>query len=848
MPVQPSNEKANIKIRGTKLCARCGRPAGRQAVSSLTSWLFQETFCQCNLREKSEVLAVPSSGSLFDSSAPSVLLPLPDIGEEFEVLECLGKGGMGTVYKVRNKSLDQVFAVKLLHSELQQDAQSLNRFEQEARAALLLNHPNLVRVYAYGTSPSGAPYLVMDYIDGEPLSDRLMRDTYLDIDFAIEIFTQICDSLTHAHQHGLIHRDIKPGNIIITSNSDGPIARLVDFGIAKMRGVAGRETQNLTQTGDIFGSPQYMSPEQCLGFDLDSRSDIYSLGCVMYECLSGKPPFDGHNAVQLIAKHLGSQPPPLRICDLSTESEVGKNLTLIIQKCLSKEPSERFFSAELLGKELDYLKDSLTGLEKTQQSFRNSLSWKRSAFVLLCLSSVATVFFAFIKDYSANYMFLPMLSAVVGMTLLLERQREIMTRSQFQLKASSESAFERIRILFACGCLIAVLTVTAAFFAFSVITLPNSQLMFSTALLGCLIGVSVLIGTNLSSDDSDFGLNTALSGTYVAAVAAFSVTAFAAIFIFNTGLKVSESKDKTGSNGVAFEPLPRLVNSSSISADFTTATAKLSSVMVIGERKMRVFTLPPNVLFGTIRSAHNGQFSSFPAQGTFQVPVDARLELELNDQFVNINAPLLKRFDGTEFAGVRFKSRSLEGASLVNDIEIPGFSVDDAVYFVSAWKGLRKVDLFATTLTDRGLAQLQNSPAISSLNVNDSEVTAKGISKLSRLRELLTLRACGIPNRVRILEALKGSDKLNILGISAPNFGPQDLQLILTLKNLKSLELNGFFKESAVKATSIPYLSKLTNLKELYLRADHWSESDIKKLTLALPKCRVVVMNNGSPR
>ncbi len=266
---------------------------------------------------------------------------LPNLGERFEVLERIGSGGMGSVYKVRDTNIDAILAVKVLQQNLIQDQAALKRFEQEAEAAQKLSHPNLVSVYDHGTTAEGAPYIVMDYLEGRALSEILNDSQTLDSKRATKLFKDICDALSYAHKQGVIHRDIKPTNIIVTDvGKSTERAHIVDFGIAKVLPTANRETHDLTQTGEIFGSPHYMSPEQCLGFMLDNRSDIYSLGCLMYECLTGAAPFEGANPIQVVVKHINEE--PAEFARAARVDKIVEKLESVTMRCLDKEKTSRY--------------------------------------------------------------------------------------------------------------------------------------------------------------------------------------------------------------------------------------------------------------------------------------------------------------------------------------------------------------------------------------------------------------------------------------------------------------------------------------------------------------------------
>lgn len=269
------------------------------------------------------------------------------VADRYVVLGLLGSGAMGTVYKARHKHLNREVALKMLRKEAAADENSSKRFENEAKAASSLTHSNLIAVTDYGFTESGTPFLIMDYVQGQSLAYVLKQDKYLSDDRLVNILTQICAGLSHAHDKGLVHRDLKPSNILLTKSEDGKddFVKIVDFGLAKP--IVGTD-QDLTHTGQIFGTPLYMSPEQCQGRKLDARSDIYSIGCLMYRMVAGRLPFTGDNPVTTIVMHVKDAPPAI------PEDKLGsaflKSLNSIIMKALEKDPENRFQSAaELRG-------------------------------------------------------------------------------------------------------------------------------------------------------------------------------------------------------------------------------------------------------------------------------------------------------------------------------------------------------------------------------------------------------------------------------------------------------------------------------------------------------------------
>lgn len=258
------------------------------------------------------------------------------IGNHYEVISKIGEGSAGVVYKARHLHLDRIVALKVLSPELRMDSKALMRFRQEAQALTSLQHRNIVRTYDFGISEDGSPYLTMEFVEGETLADVLGREGRLPVEKAIEIITQAGAGLIHAHANGVIHRDIKPENIVLSGGADRTV-KILDFGIAK---VTQEHGQRLTETGRIFGSPLYMSPEQCHGKQLDARSDLYSLACVLYELLSGAPPYRGESVVATLIQHIQSPVP-----DISQEL-VAEPVNECLHKALAKDADKRYATIE----------------------------------------------------------------------------------------------------------------------------------------------------------------------------------------------------------------------------------------------------------------------------------------------------------------------------------------------------------------------------------------------------------------------------------------------------------------------------------------------------------------------
>lgn len=266
--------------------------------------------------------------------------------EKYDILSVLGSGGMSIIYKAQHRYMERVVAIKLLHPFLVQDPLMLQRFQYEAKAASNLSHPNVVTTHDFGITGDGRAYLVMDYLEGEDLGKLLEREHVLPEAEALKIFQQTMCGLAHAHSKSVIHRDLKPSNIFLVKSNEGIFIKLVDFGIAKIND----QTKPLTGSGEVFGSPLYMSPEQCMGKPLDARSDIYSLGCLMYEVLAGKRPLVGETSMETMQLHLSKNPVPLS--KAAPKLTFSKNIEKAVMKCLEKKPDHRYKNVDELYQEI----------------------------------------------------------------------------------------------------------------------------------------------------------------------------------------------------------------------------------------------------------------------------------------------------------------------------------------------------------------------------------------------------------------------------------------------------------------------------------------------------------------
>lgn len=287
-------------------------------------------------------------------SGPTVLQPGSMIADRYRVIDILGHGGMGVVYKAQHVHMDKVVAIKMmLQPNTSASSQDYRRFQREAQAASMVDHPNIVSIHDFGYFEKQA-YLCMDYLSGNSL-DQLLNRAPLKLDEFRHIFRQACDALQHAHEKGLIHRDLKPSNIMITERRNDPLFPVIlDLGLVKLVNGTDLEKSDhkLTMTNMVVGSPLYMSPEQCRAHQLDHRSDIYSLGCVMYEALTGVPPLRADTLFDIMSKHISETPKPLR--DEAKGVYVPAALERLIFKAMAKAPEDRVQSMQELAQGIEH--------------------------------------------------------------------------------------------------------------------------------------------------------------------------------------------------------------------------------------------------------------------------------------------------------------------------------------------------------------------------------------------------------------------------------------------------------------------------------------------------------------
>ncbi len=395
---QCNKDKARKATTASQVCANCGKSVAKKRAGSFTSFLFQELRCQCAqpALPKSERMARTNTQARHQAMAnkrgytanfrahaeSGQKLPHTDfsagtvIGGVFKISSVIGEGGMGIVYLAHHLSLGRPYALKILSPSIVSD-QSWLRFKGEAKTLAALNHPGLVRVYDLGIHENSVPYYSMDYLVGANLENLLIDRGPQKLESTIAIFLAVLDALAYAHRNNVVHRDIKPANIFICQSQE---VKILDFGISKL--VGDKHQQDLTAVGEVFGSPYYMSPEQCRGEQIDFRSDIYSVGCSLFEALTCYVPFDGDSSLDIAMLHEEGDIPLL-----AEVSEIAypPSLDVVLAKCLAKLPQDRYQSAKEMAIDLNRIKEgkNLEAYSKPDRAKSNSTGDAQASSKLL---------------------------------------------------------------------------------------------------------------------------------------------------------------------------------------------------------------------------------------------------------------------------------------------------------------------------------------------------------------------------------------------------------------------------------------------------------------------------------
>jgi serine/threonine protein kinase len=376
----PLSAVAGMEV--TKLCSTCGKavPDGRQG--SMTQWIFRVDTCKCSTptimfrgEDGTGPTPIPLASNDTRFGAASTDEPAIDVesdkfpADRYRALEELGHGSSGIVFRAKDMFLNRIVAIKSVRTSTQLTAEQILQFQREAKATSQLEHRNLISVFDFGVTNGGVPYLVMEYFRGKTLAELIEMEGALPLSVAVPLMIEICRGMEHAHQRGVLHRDLKSNNVLLVPPEHDEFwsCKIIDFGLAALpaTSIDGYKTKE----GAMMGSPPYMSPEQVRGLDVDERSDIYSLGCILFECLTGRVPFEGDSALTTMMMHLEQEAP--LVSDLKEDLDCAAELDRIVSKSLEKRPADRFQT-------VTELKEELKNLLILAESQRNSARRKQA--------------------------------------------------------------------------------------------------------------------------------------------------------------------------------------------------------------------------------------------------------------------------------------------------------------------------------------------------------------------------------------------------------------------------------------------------------------------------------------
>lgn len=324
----------------------------------------------CGKNFGDDVRFCPEEGTLLIDMQSSSKLPEDLTGYrlfgDYVLKKKLGEGGMGAVYLGENTAIDQRIAIKVLHPESAGSDEIIQRFNREARAISRLTHPNTIRVFIFGKTSDPLIYLAMEYVDGKSLRDVIFKEKHLTELRAINIMRQTLHALAEAHDLGVVHRDLKPDNIMLTKfRGVDDFVKVLDFGIAKVQEKDGEEQRKLTQAGVVYGTPEYLSPEQAKGKNIDHRSDLYAMGIILYEMVTGQVPFNGNTPLAILTGHVYQKPAE----PSSIRGDLSPGMQQIIMKALEKDANNRYQNAMEFLEDLEKLEAKLRGGKVQRTTF-----------------------------------------------------------------------------------------------------------------------------------------------------------------------------------------------------------------------------------------------------------------------------------------------------------------------------------------------------------------------------------------------------------------------------------------------------------------------------------------------
>jgi serine/threonine protein kinase len=669
------------------------------------------------------------------------------IGGNYRVLTLIGRGGMGTVYRVYHLFLDKEMALKTLSGD-QITKMAWKRFQIEGLAIARLNHPNIIRIYDLGIAGHNRPYYVMDVVEGISLAQIIADQGALKPAFALPIFRQVSAGLAYAHDRGIIHRDLKPANIMLVSGANtgpkagpkaalqpGPgagseqiakapasspstqsvtttTAKILDFGLAKLTDLAGGGASGLTKTGEIFGSPLYMSPEQAQGLSIDQTTDIYSFGCTLFEALTGQPPIKGANAIETLLMHQSKTPP--RLSQARPDLEFSPDLERMVAKLLAKKPEDRY----------------------------------------------------------------PSFADIASQLLLMERSQDMGIRDVYQISTAKPSQSDR--------------QMTGEFTNPPPPSLTTRPWFWTTFLAGGALFLTLLgLGSYLlfapKPDPSLSASNSIVLGTTNQ----------------NQPGSTSQKPEQRGKNSPAqniAEDGPKEASVGSTTMDKIGLYNKdphFSSIAGSGSGQLRVFNFPEEQNLGSITfemgererkqlsrdwqlshgtTARDPYYQGVRAQGRQVFPFAAKLGFTPNRQICQ-----------TPSIFKNFRSDDLFQLDLSNN----DFVNSDFLPYIKHLKGLSLLALNDDEVNDRAIKVLDDLPNLEFISIDDTQISGDALAQSTLIKHISSLSYTAGKDVAKVLKTMKHAQNIIELNLSFNNLTTDDLNTLAGMPKLCKLTING---------------------------------------------------------
>jgi serine/threonine protein kinase len=728
------------------------------------------------------------------------------ICNSYQVIDFLGAGAMGNVYRVKHNVMQTEYALKTLSGEKITQVAWL-RFQNEAKSIAKLNHPNIVSIYNMDLHDGYLPFYVMDLLDGPSLFDVIYASGPLDLQTGLEFFIEIALALGYAHKKGIVHRDVKPANIVVLTHPEAHCrVKIVDFGIAKLTEIDAN-VQQLTNAGEVCGSPYYMSPEQTAAAKLDARSDIYSLGCSLYEVLTGRPPFKGRSAVDTMTMHQTDTPMTLE--KASGGKKFPEMLESIMQAVLAKSPMDRYQSMELFADDLTAVKN---GEQRPVSPFKKYVP--EQAKPARAIESKTSPTEPRHNQHATGRLFAD--------DDVPSQRRPDNIDSEVEDAPAADRKQKQI-----------LTGVIAA----------------AVLLIGTVSGVAIWqlqpkkpgsAATSTAATTS----STAATGLTAAQQAVPSPKADTEIVSANA-FGGGESDEAMANPWQQFADqiltIPPDLQKPKTSLKERTKYSKLTT---INGQNWRCFDFPRDFAIGKISSL---------AKPIMDLAVGEK-SVQIQDKVSFAPNPILIKYP-QYFS--RFSAGDLEGLTLAGNQ-----ASDDLLKAATAIPRVPKITLFACTkITSRCLPTIDAMPGLKGIQITASGPPIRDLLKLKRLRSLEQIGYSGNPEADLLVAALKNDSALTTLDLSFSKLSKESFEIITNLKNLSSLSLNRVpmseqvlekiaampniealaLQDYPLTNHSILILQRMQKLRSIFISAKSLGQLSLDRLQTLLPRVEIVV-------